>query len=197
MLVDKSEPRKSSSVELTAEQVSRWLPESSVRRPLSGIKRAWLNSVAASAIFSTRARIRLLRLAGLDLEACGVWPHVRFVGGSDVRMAAGVFVNSGVVFDARAHVDLGVNVAVGPGASFITSSHPVGSAAYRAGDGKAVFAPIVIEDGCWIGAGAIVLAGVTIGRGCIVGAGSLVNRDCEPNGLYAGVPARRRQDLPC
>ena len=30
----------------------------------------------------------------------------------------------------------------------------------------------------------------------MIAAGSVVTRDCEPNGLYGGVPARRLKDLP-
>lgn len=172
----------------------RSLAATSVPDLLCGLKLAWLNTVVASPVFSTRVRVRLLRLSGVDARICGVWPHVRFVGGQNVTFADGVFVNSGVVFDARAEIELGPNVAVGPGAQFITSSHHLGSPDRRAAD--EVFAPIVVEPGCWIGAGAIILGGVRIGRGCVIGAGAVVTRDCEPNGLYVGIPARRQRDLP-
>jgi maltose O-acetyltransferase len=135
-------------------------------------------------------------MAGVDVGRCGIWPHIRFVGGHDLRVGDGVFINSGVVFDARAHIELGRNVAIGPSALFVTSSHLIGPSRQRAGEGGApVFAPITVEEGCWIGAGAVILGGVTIGRGCVIGAGAVVNEDCESNGLYVGVPARRRQDL--
>lgn len=157
---------------------------------------AWLNGVAASPVFSTRVRVRLLRMGGVDVRRAGVFPHVRFVSGYNVTLHDGVFVNAGVLFDARAKVELGANVAVGPGAQFLTSSHPLGPAWHRAGAGCTQVAPIVVGEGCWIGAGAIVLGGVTVGAGCVIGAGAVVSRDCEPNGLYVGVPASRRRDLP-
>lgn len=47
---------------------------------------------------------------------------------------------------------------------------------------------VVIESGCWIGAGSIILKGVTIGRGSIVGAGSIVTRDVPPYSVYLGAP---------
>ena len=37
--------------------------------------------------------------------------------------------------------------------------------------------------------------GVTVGDGCVLAAGAVVTGDCEPDGLYAGVPARRVKDL--
>jgi acetyltransferase-like isoleucine patch superfamily enzyme len=54
---------------------------------------------------------------------------------------------------------------------------------------------IVIEDGCWIGAGAIILDGVTIGRGSCVGAGSVVTRSLPAHSLAVGVPARVIRNL--
>jgi maltose O-acetyltransferase len=164
-------------------------------RPMNSMRLTWLNIVSASPIFSTRVRARLLRLGGVDVRGAGVFPHVKFVSGHDVTLRHEAFVNVGVLFDARAHIDLGPRVAVGPGAQFLTSSHPLGLSRHRAGGGDIEIAPIVVEEGCWIGAGAIILAGVTIGRGCVIGAGAVVLKDCQPNGLYVGVPASRKSDL--
>ncbi len=48
-----------------------------------------------------------------------------------------------------------------------------------------------IGEGAWVGAGAMLLPGVTIGPGCVIAAGAVVSSDCEPDGLYGGVPAER------
>lgn len=53
------------------------------------------------------------------------------------------------------------------------------------------YGKICIKDNCFVGANATILPGVTIGPNSIVGAGSLVNKDVEPDSVYAGVPARR------
>jgi len=50
---------------------------------------------------------------------------------------------------------------------------------------------VVIEEDCWLGAGATVIDGVRIGRGSIVAAGAVVTRDVAPYSVVAGVPARR------
>lgn len=92
-----------------------------------------------------------------------------------------------------ADITIGNNVGIGFRVTFINSSHQVGSGGHRAGKGFA--RSIVVEDGCWIGANAIILPGVTIGKGCVIGAGALVTKDCDPNGLYIGVPARRIKTL--
>lgn len=53
------------------------------------------------------------------------------------------------------------------------------------------YGKITIDDNCFIGANCTILPGVHIGKNTIVGACSLVNKDLEPNSVYAGVPARR------
>jgi acetyltransferase-like isoleucine patch superfamily enzyme len=98
------------------------------------------------------------------------------------------FVNHQCYFDTSAAVTIGMDCAVGPRVCFITSGHAIGPSQRRAGPG--ISAPITVEDGCWIGAGAVLLPGVTIGRGSIVAAGAVVNRDVAPNSLVGGVPAR-------
>lgn len=50
---------------------------------------------------------------------------------------------------------------------------------------------IIIGSDVWIGYGVQILSGVTIGDGAVIGAGAVVTKDCEPYGVYAGVPARK------
>ena len=50
---------------------------------------------------------------------------------------------------------------------------------------------IEIKDNVWIGANVTILDGVTVASGCVLAAGSVVTKSTEPNGVYAGVPARR------
>ena len=59
-------------------------------------------------------------------------------------------------------------------------------------DGYASFikSTVVLDDDCWIGAGAILLPGITVGKMAIVGAGSVVTKDVTDNSVVAGVPAR-------
>lgn len=44
---------------------------------------------------------------------------------------------------------------------------------------------------CWIGRRATIMLGLNIGDGCVICAGAVVTKDCEPFGVYGGVPARR------
>jgi len=54
-----------------------------------------------------------------------------------------------------------------------------------------VRAPIVIEDDCWICAGAFIGPNVTIGARSVVGAMSAVFKDCQADSVYGGNPAQR------
>lgn len=86
---------------------------------------------------------------------------------------------------------LGRRVGVGPGVKVLTSSHrlPPGLETPIM-DGAIEVAPVALEDGCDIGAGAVILPGVTVGAGAQVGAGAVVTRDVAPGAVVAGSPAR-------
>lgn len=51
-------------------------------------------------------------------------------------------------------------------------------------------APVVIEDGAFLGIGSCVLMGTTVGRGACVGAGAVVASDVPPWTVVVGNPAR-------
>lgn len=55
--------------------------------------------------------------------------------------------------------------------------------------------PVKIGNNVFIGMNAMITRGVTIGDNVIIGAGSVVTKDCEPNSVYAGNPARKIMTL--
>jgi sugar O-acyltransferase (sialic acid O-acetyltransferase NeuD family) len=50
-----------------------------------------------------------------------------------------------------------------------------------------------IGEGCYLGLGAIVRDNITVASHCMLGAGAVVVADTEENGLYVGIPAKRRE----
>ncbi|GAB3598430.1 DapH/DapD/GlmU-related protein [Microbacterium tumbae] len=146
-----------------------------------------LNGIASWEIIPSRYRWRVLRAFGLDIDAATISPGVWF-GSKRVSIGRATFINRECMFSTHAPITIGENVDIGMRVSFITAGHEIGTERRRAG--AHVTAPIVVESGVWIGAGATVLPGVTIGRGAVIAAGAVVTADCEPNALYAGVPAR-------
>jgi maltose O-acetyltransferase len=151
------------------------------------------NVVVQSPLYPVRLRVRTLRLLGVRAERSVLRERVT-IAGPDLTIGHGVFVNAGTSLLNQAGIVLGDDVAIGPDAVLLTSGHEIGGARRR--QGAVVRRRIVVGDGTWIGARAVVLPGVTIGAGCVIAAGAVVTRDCPPNGLYAGVPARRMRELP-
>jgi maltose O-acetyltransferase len=155
----------------------------------------WLNTIVGSWIVHARIRRLLLILSGFEPRNLRLFAGVRFAGSKDVTFGESICINTGVLFDACAPISLGRNVHIGHDARFLTATHELGPPSGRAADLK--FGPIDVGDGVWIGASATILPGVVIGEGCVILTGAVVARDCEPNGLYGGVPARRLRDLDC
>lgn len=152
-----------------------------------------VNVIASLNIIPLRVRYRLYRLNSLNVQTNNIFSGTFFLT-NKVSIGVGTFMNHRCVFENNEMVDIGKNCAIASDVLFCTDSHELGAEKRRAG--KTIFSPIKVEDGCWIGARANILSGVTIGQGCIIAAGAVVNKDCKPNGLYVGVPARRIKDLP-
>lgn len=138
------------------------------------------------------ARLKILRAAGVTVTDAAIEPRL-WISSPNVQIGDGSFLNADAHLDANGGITIGRNVRIGPRATILTSHHEIGSAEQRCGTYLAK--PVIIEDGCWLATNVTVLPGVTIARGCVVGAGSVVTRNTEPNGMYAGSPARRIRDL--
>ena len=70
--------------------------------------------------------------------------------------------------------------------NLVTINHPLDPARRR----STYCAPIVIEDGAWLGAAVSVMPGVTIGRNAVVAANAVVTRDVPSNTVVGGIPAQ-------
>ncbi|GAA2557579.1 acetyltransferase-like isoleucine patch superfamily enzyme [Neomicrococcus aestuarii] len=151
-------------------------------------------SLATSSLIPNAKRTKFLGAVGFRKFKNGfIGANVEIVSPDEVRFGDGFYLNRGVFID-YGEVVLGKNVYIGQRTMIVTVSHEIGDPTRRAGSG--VVKPVRIGDGTWIGAGVIVLPGVTIGKGCVIGAGSVVTKDCAPNGLYVGSPAKLVRELP-
>lgn len=90
--------------------------------------------------------------------------------GDGVRLCGGVAFDGMLTIGSHCHIEPGVAVTRGEGNS--------GSAA-----------PVVIEEGVFVGAGSILFAGVRVGMGARIAAGTVVTRDVPPYALVSGNPA--------
>jgi acetyltransferase-like isoleucine patch superfamily enzyme len=132
----------------------------------------------------------LLRFAGAQVAAdARVCSNARFQIAGNIDIGVGSWIGPEVfVVGGEADVKIGSSVDIGPRAMLVTGTHEVSQSGRVAGIGYSL--PIVLADGCWIGAGATVLGGVRIGERAIVAAGAVVNRDVPADATVGGVPAR-------
>ncbi|CVK21574.1 acyltransferase [Sporomusa sphaeroides] len=153
-----------------------------------------LNFIAASPLLGRRGRYLLYRLCGCNIKTKRISPEC-IITSNRISIGKHTYINYRCIFDNEDHIEIGEHCFLAQEVLLAGATHPITNRTYcRAG--KAYGLPIRIGNGCWIGARVTVLAGVTIGEGTVIAAGSLVNKDCEPNSLYAGVPAKKIKDLP-
>ena len=152
-----------------------------------------VNSVASSRWVVRPLRYIIYRMAGIQVKTMNIRPGCR-IKFTKLKIGQNTFVNDNCSFENYEWINIGADCAIGPEVMFCTTTHEPGNARQRAG--KFIGLPIVVGDGCWIGARALLLPGVIVGDGCIIAAGAVVTKNCESHGVYAGVPARRLKDLP-
>lgn len=83
-------------------------------------------------------------------------------------------------------VTIGNNVCISQAALLLTGNHDYTQSAFYYRN-----APIILEDGAWIGAKAVVCPGVTAFSHSILTTGSIATKDMEPWGIYQGNPAKK------
>ena len=81
-------------------------------------------------------------------------------------------------------VFIGNNVCISQGALLLTGNHDYTLPTFDYRN-----APIVVEDGAWVGAKSVVCPGVTISNHSILTVGTIVTKNTEAYGIYQGNPA--------
>lgn len=145
-----------------------------------------------------------VELQGLARRGVVLGPSVTIGRGAQIRPSSyyGTDLGEGLAVGARSaigafswigasgFVEIGADVLLGPRVMILPENH-VHADAQRPIRAQGVErGGVVIEDDCWIGAGASILSGVRIGTGAIVAAGAVVTKDVPPRAIVGGVPAR-------
>ncbi len=106
-----------------------------------------------------------------------------------IKISEGAFINVGFFHDGYDQVLIGKNVRIGQFVRILTATHDIGPPHQR-GLIEVVGKPVEIRDGTWVGSGVTILPGVIVAPGCVLAANAVVVNSTEPNGLYAGNPAK-------
>lgn len=152
----------------------------------------YVNTVAASPLVDQALRRQIYLRNGIEVATDLVYPRCYFHT-ANISIGPEALLNHGVHIENVGRVEIGARTALGIYTTIVTSTHRLGGSRKRAGE--FICQPVTIGTGNWIGAGTLILPGVTIGNGCLIAAGAVVTRDCDDDGLYAGVPAQRIRDL--
>jgi acetyltransferase-like isoleucine patch superfamily enzyme len=111
-------------------------------------------------------------------------PGARLVIGHRFGMTGGTIC-------AEESITIGDDVWVGANTTITdTDFHPLDLETRLARPLDGVTAPVVIENGVFVGMQVLILKGVTIGARSVIGAGSVVVGDIPPGVIAAGNPAR-------
>lgn len=122
--------------------------------------------------------------------------------GSDCVIGGQVYIDVDVTIGDRCKIqsaaliyhgaEIRDGVFVGPGAIITNDRNPRAEAfgGGLASEADWTVSPVLLEQGCSIGAGAIIVAGVTVGAYALVAAGAVVIHDVPAFTAVAGVPAK-------
>ena len=130
-------------------------------------------------------KVFLLRRFGAKVgQGLVIKPSVRIKFPWKLEIGDHVWLGEGCWIDNLDYVKIGSHVCISQGAQLLTGNHDytVSSFDYRN-------APIVLEDGVWIGAQTVVCPGVTCQSHSILTVGSVATKNLEPYMIYQGNPA--------
>lgn len=101
-----------------------------------------------------------------------------------LTLGENVWLGEDCWIDNLDYVTIGNNVCISQGALLLTGNHDYTLSTFDYRN-----APIVVEDGAWIGAKSVVCPGVTVKSHAILTVGSVATKNMEAFSIYQGNPA--------
>jgi len=133
-----------------------------------------------------RLKIFLLRLFGAVIgKGLIIKPTVNIKFPWKLVIGDHVWLGENVWIDNLDRISIGNNVCISQGAMLLTGNHD-----YTVSSFDYCNAPIVLEDGVWIGAKSVVCSGVTCKSHSILTVGSIATKDLDAYTIYQGNPAK-------
>ena len=128
-------------------------------------------------------------------EGAFIDPSCTVVSPEKLTLRRGAFVGAEALIDAGGGVEIGEAVRISYRCLIISLTHHISRSVWRRSVEGDRHRPVLIERGCWIGAGVTIYPGVIVREGCVVNAGSVLTSSTEANGLYGPPVATRIKDL--
>lgn len=132
-----------------------------------------------------RIKVCLLKMFGAKIgKGLVIKNNVRIKSPWNLTIGDNCWLGECCWIDNLDRVSIGNDVCISQGALLLTGNHDYTNSTmpYRN-------APIVVEDGAWVGAKTVVCPGVIVGEGAILTVGSVATKDLEPWMIYQGNPA--------
>ena len=106
--------------------------------------------------------------------------YIAAVNAGKITIGNNCSVNRNCILVCHESITIGDNCAIGPNVVFYDHDHKFGINGIEDGFKTS---PIIVENNCWIGAGATILRGTHIGEGSVIGAGCVVKGEIPPHSL--------------
>ncbi len=132
-------------------------------------------------------------IAGSAVIKTGLFIDNLEQGLARLKIGNNVYIGPGVFLDIAAPITIEADAVLAPRVMILTHGD-VGNR-MLARFVKRKEGPVLLERGCWIGAGAVILSGITVGEGAVVGAAAVVTRNVPDYTIAAGNPAREIKKL--
>lgn len=140
----------------------------------------------ASFLPGTYWRKILLRKFGAKIGKRGrIKPYVRVTYPWKIEIGNDCWIGEEVWLDSVDFIKIGNNVCISQRAYLCTGNHN-----YNLLNFDLITKPIIINDGCWVGACSIVSPGSELGVNSVVTIGSLIKGVIKKNSIYMGNPAK-------
>lgn len=113
----------------------------------------------------------------------------------NLYVGSNCYIGKEVFLDLADQIIIEDQVTISMRVTLLTHTH-AGKSPLSSGKLIPYYAPIILRQGCYVGAGAIIVPGVIVGENAIIGAGAVVTHIVPPNSTVVGVPAHfiDRQD---
>lgn len=163
-------------------------------------RRAYLANALIGLLPPTRCfgiKRALVRWMGAEVSPnVRISSSARFLASGRVSLGEDSWVGHEALFiGGEATIAIGARCDIGPRVTFVTGTHALELGSEQAaGSGRS--GDIVVEDGCWIGAGATLLSDTIIGKGSMIAAGAVVRGEFPAGSLIGGVPAKILKSTP-